>query len=96
LADPAQQGVTTTNPNVDIVQWFAENIYRDLQVGAGDVHPVLQVDAIRYLYTFRNQVREGPSYHALAHALTPTLNSSLRSNWFPSCPCSPVVSSHMM
>jgi exportin-2 (importin alpha re-exporter) len=54
-----QQGVTATNPNVDIVQWFAENIYSDLQVGAGGVNPVLQVDAIRYLYTFRNQVCEG-------------------------------------
>jgi exportin-2 (importin alpha re-exporter) len=51
--------VTATNPNVNIVQWFAENIYTDLQVGAGGVNPVLQVDAIRYLYTFRNQVREG-------------------------------------
>jgi exportin-2 (importin alpha re-exporter) len=56
-----QQGVTATNPNVDIVQWFVENIYSNLQADTGSVHPVLQVDAIRYLYTFRYQVREGPS-----------------------------------
>ena len=48
-----QQGVTATNPNVNIVQWFG-----DLQAAAGGgVHPALQVDAIWYLYTFRYQVR---------------------------------------
>ena len=49
--------MTATNPNVNIVQWFADNIFGDLQAGARGVHPVLQVDAIRYLYTFRYQVR---------------------------------------
>lgn len=48
--------MTATNPNVNIVQWFADNIFGDLQTGASGVHPVLQVDAIRYLYTFRHQV----------------------------------------
>ena len=41
---------------MNVVQWFADNIFGDLQAGAGGVHPVLQVDAIRYLYTFRYQV----------------------------------------
>jgi exportin-2 (importin alpha re-exporter) len=53
---PLQQGVTATNQNVNIVQWFADNIFGDLQAGTDGVHPVLQVDAIRYLYTFRYQV----------------------------------------
>jgi hypothetical protein len=53
-----QQGVTATNPNVNIVQWFGDNIFGDLQAAAGSgAHPALQVDAIRYLYTFRYQVR---------------------------------------
>ena len=53
-----QQGVTATNLNVNIVQWFGDNIFGDLQAAAGGgVHPALQVDAIRYLYTFRYQVR---------------------------------------
>ncbi len=53
-----QQGVTATNPNVNIVQWFGDNIFGDLRAAAsGRVHPALQVDAIRYLYTFRYQVR---------------------------------------
>jgi exportin-2 (importin alpha re-exporter) len=49
--------VTATNPNVNIIQWFADNIFADLQANASGVHPVLQVDAIKYLYTFRYQVR---------------------------------------
>ena len=49
--------MTATNPNVNIVQWFADNIFGDLQSGASGVQPVLQVDAIRYLFTFRYQVR---------------------------------------
>ncbi|KAI0296781.1 armadillo-type protein [Multifurca ochricompacta] len=53
------QGVTATNPNVNVVQWFADNIFGDLQAGAGNVNPVLQVDAIRYLFTFRNQLTKG-------------------------------------
>ena len=48
--------MTATNPNVNIIQWFADNIIGDLQASASSVHPVLQVDAIRYLYTFRYQV----------------------------------------
>ena len=39
-----------------VVDWFAENVLGDLQAAPGTVHPILQVDAIRYLYTFRNQV----------------------------------------
>ena len=50
--------MTATNPNVNIVQWFGDNIFYDLRAATGGgVHPTLQVDAIRYLYTFRYQVR---------------------------------------
>ena len=43
---------------MDIVQRFGDNIFRDLQAAAGGgVHSALQVDAIRYLDTFRHQVR---------------------------------------
>ena len=53
-----QQGVTATNLNVNIVQWSSNNIFGNLQVAAGGgIHPALQVDAIKYLYTFRYQVR---------------------------------------
>jgi exportin-2 (importin alpha re-exporter) len=49
-----QHGVTSTNALVDIVQFFSENVFQDLQ--STGVHPILQVDAIKFLYTFRNQV----------------------------------------
>lgn len=51
-----QQGVTSVNPLVDIVQFFSQYIAQDLQAASGVVHPILEVDAIRFLYTFRNQV----------------------------------------
>ncbi|EGN91830.1 hypothetical protein SERLA73DRAFT_100047 [Serpula lacrymans var. lacrymans S7.3] len=51
-----QHGVTSTNALVDIVKFFSEHVYQDLQAGQGSVHPILQVDAIRFLHTFRNQL----------------------------------------
>ncbi|KAK7678006.1 hypothetical protein QCA50_018946 [Cerrena zonata] len=51
-----QLGVTSTNTLVDVVQFFSEHIFGDLQAEHGSVHPVLQVDAIRFLYTFRTQL----------------------------------------
>lgn len=53
---PLQQGVTSTNALVDVVQFFSEHVFQDLQAQPGTVHPLLQVDAIRFLYTFRTQV----------------------------------------
>ncbi|KAF8525004.1 hypothetical protein JB92DRAFT_2826923 [Gautieria morchelliformis] len=58
-----------------VVYCLAENVLGDLEAAPGSVHPILQVDAIRYLYTFRNQhrtVTEPPSLvpeasHAMPH-----------------------------
>lgn len=52
----SHQGVTSANILVDIVKFFSDHIAQDLQATAGSVHPILQVDAIRFLYTFRYQV----------------------------------------
>lgn len=53
----AQHGVTATNELVDVVQFFSDNVYADLQASAHDSpSPILQVDAIKYLHTFRNQL----------------------------------------
>jgi len=41
---------------VDVVSFFGQNVFADLQAAPGSVHPILIVDAIKYLYTFRNQV----------------------------------------
>ncbi|KAK0194119.1 CAS/CSE protein [Armillaria mellea] len=51
-----QQGVTSTNTLVDVIKFFSEHVFQDLEASAGTVHPILQVDAIRFLYTFRNQL----------------------------------------
>ncbi|TDL23186.1 Cse1-domain-containing protein [Rickenella mellea] len=51
-----QHGVTSTNALVDVVKFFSDHVFQDLQAQPGSVHPILQVDAIRFLYTFRNQL----------------------------------------
>ncbi|KAI5951635.1 CSE1 [Candida jiufengensis] len=47
-------GVTSTNVLVDVVKFFSDNVAHDLQ--SSDVHPILQVDSIKYIFTFRNQL----------------------------------------
>ena len=49
-----QHGVSATNAHVDVVQFFSEHVLQDLE--RGDVPPMLQVAAIKFLYTFRNQL----------------------------------------
>lgn len=44
---------------MDVVKFFSDHVFQDLQAESGSVHPILQVDAIRFLHTFRNQVRPG-------------------------------------
>ncbi|KAJ7043405.1 CAS/CSE protein [Mycena alexandri] len=52
----SQLGVTSTNALVDVVQFFSEHVFADLDAQEGSVHPILQVDAIRFLLSFRNQL----------------------------------------
>jgi exportin-2 (importin alpha re-exporter) len=65
----SQLGVTSTNHLVDIVDFFGQNVYADLQAAPGSVHPILTVDAIKFLYTFRSQVCQAESM--LFDILTP-------------------------
>lgn len=46
-------GVTSTNMLVDVVKFFTDNIASYL---TGDATPILKVDAIKYIMTFRNQL----------------------------------------
>lgn len=48
-------GIKTTNSLVDVVDFFQKNIASDLLADTG-VEPILKVDAIKYLYTFRSQL----------------------------------------
>ncbi|CAE6342293.1 unnamed protein product [Rhizoctonia solani] len=50
-----QHGVTSTNIHVNVVQFFLDHVAGDLQAPAGNIHPILQVDAIRFVHMFRNQ-----------------------------------------
>ncbi|KAK7436636.1 importin-alpha export receptor [Stygiomarasmius scandens] len=68
------QGVTSTNALVDVVKFFGENVFEDLQAQPGSVHPILQVDAIRFLVTFRNQLTKSQLFSVL-----PLLAGHLRS-----------------
>jgi exportin-2 (importin alpha re-exporter) len=67
--------VTSTNALVDVVKFFSEHVYQDLQAESGSVHPILQVDAIRFLYTFRNQLTKPQLLSVL-----PLLSRHLASN----------------
>ncbi|TFK45700.1 importin alpha re-exporter [Heliocybe sulcata] len=51
-----QHGVTSTNALVNVVEFFSNNVLQDLQAPPSSIHPVLQVDAIKFLYTFRAQL----------------------------------------
>lgn len=51
----ASQGVKSTNDFANIIEFFQANIAKDLISDAG-VPPILKVDAIKYLYTFRSLI----------------------------------------
>jgi exportin-2 (importin alpha re-exporter) len=69
----AGQGVTTTNPHVDILDFFQKHIVHDLTDNS--TPPVLQVDAIKFIYVFRSLL--SPEYwHAAFPSLVQHLNSS--------------------
>jgi hypothetical protein len=41
---------------IDVVRFFSDHVAGDLQAPLGSIHPILQVDAIRFVHMFRNQV----------------------------------------
>lgn len=51
-----RKGVIHTNLLVDVVEFFQNHIAADLVAPFGDVQPILKVDSIKYLYTFRSQL----------------------------------------
>jgi len=51
----ASHGVKTINQNVNVIEFFQKNIASDLVSDTG-VEPILKVDAVKYLYTFRSQM----------------------------------------
>lgn len=51
----ASQGVKSTNPHVNILEFFNANVANDL-VSVNNEQPMLEVDAIKYLYIFRSLI----------------------------------------
>ena len=51
----ASQGVKNTHEFVNVIEFFQTNIAKDLISDVG-IEPILKVDAIKYLYTFRSQI----------------------------------------
>lgn len=51
-----RKGVVHTNLLVDVVEFFQNNVAADLVAPFEEVQPILKVDAIKYLYTFRSQL----------------------------------------
>ncbi|KAG1138620.1 hypothetical protein G6F37_010384 [Rhizopus arrhizus] len=56
LSSTAQQGVTKVNALVDVIDFFSRHVLCDLQSDVNSELPILKVDAIKYVYTFRNQL----------------------------------------
>ncbi|CAO3625530.1 unnamed protein product [Cunninghamella echinulata] len=52
----AQFGVTKTNSLIDVVDFFSKNILSDLQSDVNAGVPIIKMDAIKFLYTFRSQL----------------------------------------
>ncbi|KAJ3285820.1 importin-alpha export receptor [Rhizoclosmatium sp. JEL0117] len=52
-----QSGVTSVNEYIDTVSVFASNVLPDLQAPVnGPIEPIIKVDALKYVLTFRNQL----------------------------------------
>lgn len=56
-------GVSSTNLLIDVVGFFNQSIAPDLM--ASGVSPILQVDAVKFIYTFRNQLTKSQLSEAL-------------------------------
>ncbi|RIB01856.1 chromosome segregation 1-like protein [Gigaspora rosea] len=70
-----KHGLTVINDLVNVVDWFSENVLPDLQAPVDSGQPVLKVDAIKYLYTFRNQMSK-PGLAAVFPLLVNHLSST--------------------
>ncbi|PGH17247.1 hypothetical protein AJ80_04889 [Polytolypa hystricis UAMH7299] len=52
----ASHGVTTINTLVNITDFFQNHLAADLVAETGSIHPILKVDAIKFLYSFRSLI----------------------------------------
>jgi len=69
----AAHGVKTVNSYVNVLDFFQKHIAADLT--SQSVHPIVQVDAIKFIYVFRSQFNQ-QLWHAAFPLLVQHLNSS--------------------
>lgn len=67
-------GVKNTHDFVNVIDFFQKNIAKDLVSDTG-IEPILKVDAIKYLYTFRSQISK-EQWHDAFPLLVKHLDSS--------------------
>lgn len=70
----SSHGVKSTHDFVNVIEFFQKNIAKDLISDTG-VEPILKVDAIKYLYTFRSQISK-EQWHDAFPLLVKHLGSS--------------------
>lgn len=70
----ASHGAKTVNEFVNVVEFFQNNVAKDLMSDTG-VEPILKVDAIKYLYIFRSQISQA-QWHDAFPLLVKHLGSS--------------------
>jgi exportin-2 (importin alpha re-exporter) len=64
----AQHGATSTNEYIQILPVFASHVIPDFEVAVdGAIHPILKVDAIKYLTIFRNQLNKDQLLQVFPH-----------------------------
>lgn len=70
----ASHGVKSTHDFVNVIEFFQKTIAEDLVSDTG-IEPILKVDAIKYLYTFRSQISK-EQWHDAFPLLVKHLGSS--------------------
>ncbi|KAG4306464.1 hypothetical protein PORY_000452 [Pneumocystis oryctolagi] len=51
-------GVTSVSTMVNVIDFFSQNILQDLNSSVEEIHPMLKVVLIKYIYIFRNQLQK--------------------------------------
>lgn len=72
-AATAAKGVLSVNSKVDVINFFQQHVAESLT--SSDMHPLLQVDAIKYLYIFRS-ILSADQWQAAFPLLVQRLNST--------------------
>lgn len=70
-------GVTSVNPLINIVDYFNAQVMPDLKSTSGNLHPLLLLEAIKFVVSYRNQLSKNDLVHCM-----PLLLSHLESNNF--------------